>query len=226
MANKDLEKNTLLTVMPLISLILWLIVLVGHLTIGSEDYAGWIQYYSYYMFSLFVVIVLLFTLKYSYKAHAKNVMKGLIGALTVSLIYVNADNIFTHIVYAAEYGEYYGSMYTVSSICDGVIFVCMVLFTINHFMIQANHHSSPKKVEANAVLNTIVIFAAIAGFVTGEISTLGHYDIAGIILSLANNFLYYGIFISVFSCIVRIETRLDYFRIKREEIKEKTAEEK
>jgi len=220
MANKDLEKNTLLTVMPVVSLVLWVIFLALLFVADAETGLGWFSYYSYYMFSVLIVIVLLFSLKHSYRSHTKNVMKGVIGALTVSLIYVNADTVFSHLVDMPMYHEYYGLMFTISSVCDLVIFVCMILFTINHFMIQADHHSSPKRVEANAVLNTIVIFAAIAGFITGELSSLGTDDALTSILFLADNLLYYGLFVTVFSCIVRVETRLDYFRIKREEIKE------
>jgi len=215
MENKFYQKDSMLTVVPYVSAALWIATILSIILLGGEEYAGWVGYSGYYYFGILTTIILMFVLKYSYKTHTKNVMKGIIGALCVSLIFIPASNIFYHLIYAAEYEEYYGFSFTISSVCDVIIFICMVMFTINHFVIQADHHSSPQKVVLNERLNIIIVVAAVIGFISGEVSTIAEGMPVAVIDTLGS-LLYYGLFVGVFLSILHVERKLDYFRLLRE----------
>jgi len=134
----------------------------------------------------------------SYKRHSKNVMKGLVGFILMGLLALTITCVFPL--------EPEQKLYTVLSLANLVVVIALC---VNHFVINADHHSRSANVCLNQVLlfGTFVLFVAIAG--AWIIGATGFFAVLYMIGIPVGSF-------GVTAAIVCVESRLDAYRIDRE----------
>lgn len=165
-----------------------------------------LYFIAFSSFAFAICIIIMYT---SYIHHEKNVMKGIIGLFLGFLIIYNANVAFTSI-----------SDFIISSIPFSAIgvssivsLVVSILFTINHFLINSDHHSNPTRVYFNQLLiivNAIVSIVVFGSVVAMHISNGS--SMLNIILTIVSG-LGSAVSYNVVAC---IETRLDVYRVQRE----------
>jgi len=159
-------------------------------------------------------IVMSFALYATYKSHVKNIMKPLLGAaLMLILTYeveVGCFYIQDLILCPQDYVGYVGSTALIGyAIVTILLFLVMLAINVMHYVINASHLYSPKKVKANNYLCIafIILVCAqglfIAKFDTGAVAIIG--DELGCLCDI--------FFIGM---IIIIENSLDEFRHERE----------
>jgi len=158
----------------------------------------WMQY-SYMAAIVIVNSVSVIAFYYSYRKHSKNVMKSLGGFLLMGLLALTIVATFPL--------DPTDPIYIVLSLVN--LIVVMVL-CINHLVINSNHHSKSSNIRLNQVLlfvQFLIYIIMAARWIAG---------ISGIILVLYM----IGIPVAAFgvtASIVCVESRLDAYRIDREE---------
>ncbi len=165
---------------------------------------------SWYMESI-LMAVLSFLLYRSYRSHTKNIMKPLVGATLVVLLWYNMDNTGYYIQYFNEYLSWFPNknaciLYLIFQI---IIFILLAAINIMHYIINSTHHSSPSKIKINKGLYTaFVVFTVLkcitSIFFNGSIVI----SIEAFASSIADTF--------ILASVLIIESSLDEFRILRE----------
>ena len=165
-----------------------------------------------------IYIIIGFFVYYSYHTHNKNVMKPLLGAMLIMLLYISTDNGLYYLQYIKDNSEYYGTTFMIMSIIWVLIFVVLLLINIMHYVINSSHSSSPQKVLFNKILFFIFAALTIAQGVTDVICYIelntDTYSTLNCVLDILTS-LCMIIFIYI---VIIIEGSLDEFRIKREAI--------
>lgn len=148
----------------------------------------------------------------AYAKHDKNVMKGLMGALLTELILNELCYLFGFFTVRLGAITEISSLYAAVFIALEVIYfgLALALF-IDHFVINSDHHSSPKLVRLNRILLIALLITIVAQevcnfFALGEVEAL----------SLLSQIVWFVLEVSTYAVIVCIESKLDAFRIKRE----------
>jgi len=153
-----------------------------------------------------VAVMGLFMFK-AYKSHQKNMMKGLIGACLMWMLYEEVD--FAGAVLVSERSFFISSLegaYTFFSILKilNVILILVIFFL--HFRINSEHHSRPVEIRVNQILNLqLIVFYAV------DIATqlfFGEISASQIVLMFFKTVLMF--------MVISIESRLDEYRIIRE----------
>ena len=156
----------------------------------------------------------------SYRSHVKNVMKPLLGATLMLMLYYNMLFALNDIPYLGTTTAIYpnAAAFNASIIFEILLFVTLLLINIMHYVINSTHHSSPGKVTANRVL--YILFAV---FTFGDcICSLFFGSTALITVSY-----FCGNIADLFmlATVIIVETSLDKFRIAREAKAEEDEEE-
>lgn len=160
-------------------------------------------------FASFCQVVCIIVLYTSYQHHEKNVMKGIIGTLLGIKVLFYAYTVSN----AISYLRLFEIPFSYLDISNTILLVVSLLFTINHYLINSDHHSNPTRVFLNQLLiivNAIVVIAVYASLlrllIIGGSSTLNIIVVAvcGIGAVVSYN---------VVAC---VETRLDVYRVERE----------
>lgn len=154
-----------------------------------------------------------FFLDWSYNRHEKNVMKGLIGALLAIVI-------ISQFTFAFDYNLVENlkvlSQTTIGYIELALSIVNLILFVmlfINHFVINSEHHSNPRKIKFNQVVIYLIAAVSLAEIV---LSIFVYPNDAVIVVEYICRAL---LAISLLVMIVCIESKLDAYRIIKEEKK-------
>jgi len=160
--------------------------------------AGCLLGFGYVMtrLPLFIEALCVVFLYSSYKKHSKNVMKGLMGALLMTML-LAAINCFSALYSPAEY--VFASIY---------LGVTAILF-VSHYIINSDHHSKPGYIKLNQALCIVYALNILA------------WDSVGLFTS-GNLLMIIGCLINIVSCVgvmasvVCVESRLDAYRLERE----------
>ncbi len=136
----------------------------------------------------------------SYLNHDKNVMKGMIGTVMGIIVTYDAYRLF------APETEKWMPL----TVLHTAVLVLDVAFTVVHYRINSDHHSSPRHVFFNQLL---LVLLALASVVTELLSfrlesSLVWY-VTCVVLALS--------YVFAFGAIACIESKLDAYRIRREQ---------
>ncbi len=141
---------------------------------------------------LMCMLVLWFT----YKAHNKNAMKGMMGAILMALL-LEGNSMLAKAVILAD------------KIIVPIYLVCAAALFISHFVINSTRHPSPASVKLNQILAFLLAAADLAWYIVW----IPHET--AILTSVAD--CVYGIsFACLTAAIVCVESRLDAYRLDRE----------
>jgi len=157
---------------------------------------GFIMDYSIELLPVLLRVACIIVLYVSYIKHSKNVMKGMIGALLLSIV--------NTAISLLSYNEI-----VLDKVCSVIFLVVSLLLFINHFIINSNRHSSPKAVLLNQL---VLIIMAVNNFVW----TLGRTSVYVTGLGIATMIIDSLCLIAILSVIVCVESRLDAYRLDRE----------
>jgi len=142
-------------------------------------------------------ILLVFGIAISYKAHEKNIMKTLFGAVLMGQIIA----IFNYVSFCFENGE--TVFVTVINI---ILLLLMSVFFVNHLVLGYGHKASPDRVKLNRVIGVLTAVVAIIQIIPAFSSTeIAVYCIMGLIAE-------HTIIIEILC----IETKVDAYKIIRE----------
>jgi len=143
----------------------------------------------------------------SYRAHDKNVMKGLMGA---ELMWMLTQEItFSCSLLISEKEAFMlslGSGYPFFVIIDIISLLTMLFIFALHFMINSQHESSPTEIWLNQLLNVLLIVIYL--LTTILLLIFDSLSISMVVLMIFK--------VSLMLMIISIESRLDEYRIKRE----------
>jgi len=134
------------------------------------------------------------TLYVSYIMHNKNVMKGMMGALLGALL-LNAS-------------EWISSTVALDKVVGWIFLMLMIVLMFNHFVINSDHHSNPKNIYFNQILVIFCVILLLLWDILWAINNGGKIIGAAIVDAFCST--------SVLACIVCVESRLDAYRIDRE----------
>lgn len=141
----------------------------------------------------------------AYQKHEKNVMKGMMGALLMIQL---LGCILNFTLFGID-SPVFSAVYIESSIYSGILLILTTALFINHFIINSDHHSSPRMIYINQILAiAIILFNAFWNF--RGICVYPNWQ--NIVTSILDAFAYGG----VLCIIVCVESRLDAYRIDRE----------
>ena len=156
--------------------------------------------------------ILAFFLYYAYKRHDKNVMKGLLGSLLTILIVNELISVYAYFLgqyaVADKLDPFVGYLYL---LVKSLLVAVQGLIFLTHFIINADHHSSPALVKFNQVLLVSAMILIICQELFGFFA-LGIYSWGYFIAQLC----WFILEISSYGVVVCIESKLDAFRILRE----------
>jgi len=144
---------------------------------------------------MLLTAVCVITLFASYKNHAKNVMKGMMGALLMALV-ISAFILVE-------------SRRVLDVICGWINVLLVLGFAVDHFMINGTHLASPAKIRVNQVLLAAIVVNKLV------------WDVLSILISATSTVIFAAILdvvatASIAGAVVCVETRLDAYRLKRE----------
>jgi len=142
-------------------------------------------------------ILIVFGIAISYKAHEKNIMKTLFGAVIMGQI-IYTFNFITSIFGITEY------IFTLVLTIIGLL-LYIVLF-INHLILGYGHKASPDRVKLNRVVGLLIFIVICISRIPNYISA--EMIISGILGILAET--------SIILEILCIETKVDAYKIIRE----------
>lgn len=143
-----------------------------------------------------IISACLVTLYISYKNHEKNVMKGMMGAILMAVLF---DGV--------------GYITKINLEVDKIVVPLYIIFAAglfaNHFAINKEHHSNPVNVVLNQILAALLAVCNIVWFIVRLASEASVMDaIADAIYAVA--------FACLAATIVCVESRLDAYRVNRE----------
>ena len=159
---------------------------------------------------IFVLICLFMYL--SYRAHNKNVMKPLLGAALMVMLYIELDWALFYLNYFGELHEWYEPAAAFMAYCflEFAIAIVLLLINIIHYVINATHLSSPKKIRFNKSLLILYVVLVIGQIISCFIF---YYDSAAFAISEISFCLSS---LAMIYMVIVIEGSLDGFRIERE----------
>jgi len=159
-----------------------------------------------------LMAVVSFFLYYTYRDHTKNVMKPLLGASLMVVLYYEMQTALDLFENFDEYVEYKldADFFRAYVVLYLLVFVSLLGMNIMHYVINSTHHSSPKKIRLNQYIYVaFMVFVILRG---------------GCLIFLKTSLLdFVGDFCACFAdvffinSVILIETNLDEFRIEREE---------
>lgn len=160
----------------------------------------------YYLYAALLLLIgpIVAILYYSYVKHNKNVMKGLMPLLLALLFVIDL----------VAFLDAYLNGEMLEKIVAGANSIIDVAIIVVHFLINSDHHSSPILVAANQIL--LIIYTLLSVVTLFPVIFLSGSIIIGL-GSLLTSFAY----VALVSTIICIETRIDAFKAKRDESKEK-----
>jgi len=137
--------------------------------------------------------VCLFVAYYSYRKHSKNIMKGMIGSVLMGYMCIIYSSFFA-------YDDFVITL---------VIAILMLVFAINHYIINGEHHSNPVGVYISQFLGMFfaIILCLEAALLVPDCVNTGD-TIVQLLMCVAQP--------SAIFCIICIETRIDSYKLKRE----------
>jgi len=141
--------------------------------------------------------IYLVVLYISYKRHEKNVLKGIMGA-TLSTMLISALYVIPMITLPAE------------KVIIPLNAVLSALLLTNHFVINSSRKSSPTNIRLNQVLVLLIAINLIAWSVVWFPYSLTATDIIADVCAIVG-------FAFMAASIVCVESRLDAYRLDREE---------
>jgi len=159
-----------------------------------------------------VFFICLIYLYVSFKRHNKNVQKGLLGAVLMWYLYDEVGFVVDGIILDAEvfkvYNSFSGIVYIVLSLLCAILFAGLF---VNHFIINSDHHSRPVNIFINQLLIILIALFSIIS-IPFQIHVLtGHgWEIAEAVT-------WHTGLAALVVLIASYETRLDAYRIDREE---------
>jgi len=130
----------------------------------------------------------------AYRKHSKNVMKGMIGATLMGYIIMIYTSFFA---------------YENDILISAITVIFMIIFMVNHYIINSKHHSNPRRVGINQILGlffAIVLCIEAALLVPDCVNKAD--TIVQILMCIAQP-------CAIF-CIICIESRIDAYKINRE----------
>ena len=167
------------------------------------------------LYSLFIIDLVFFlcvaALFFAYRAHNKNVQKGLLGAILMWYLYDEINYIVGSIILNSEtfvvYNNFWGRGYIYMSIATMVLFAALF---VNHFIINGDHHSRPVNIFVNQLLVIILAVISIVSMIfqcfvfNGDFASIleaisWHVGLAALVLMIA-----------------AYESRFDAYKLKRE----------
>lgn len=138
----------------------------------------------------------------SYRSHEKNVMKGLLGLVLGVVFAMDA-------FYLAEaFGQnVFGVIfYLLTLLVDGAL-------TVNHFIINSDHHSSPKQVFLNQILVLTRMGLLLIDMIPTLVENAGETGAGLLAVATVSSVL---AFAAALGTVVCVESRLDAYRIERD----------
>lgn len=169
--------------------------------------SGWFNI-TYTIERVFIIGCLI-TLAVSYKKHAKNIMKPMMGALLAASFFCDLPLAVDMLSNGQWYYDNVGDVWAIYEIL--VIFSLMgyLAILIFHMIINSDHHSSPAKVKINQIIIILVMVVYVGEIIISLfINRSVSFMLAKICCSLAN--------IALLDMIIAIESKLDLFRQARE----------
>jgi len=151
-----------------------------------------------YLVQCIVEGVCLFFIYTSYKKHQKNMTKGLLGFLL-------AINLLNTI----EFSQLLDGT-VLDYFMEGITLIVTVILTVNHFVINRTHKSSPMNVYINQISAGVLIL--ISGIVWSVLGLLQNPNGVVAFTNIMSLFGYSG----KIAAIVCVESRLDAYRLDRE----------
>lgn len=155
-----------------------------------------------------IVCILMYA---SYRAHVKNVMKPLLGATLMLILYYNMDWACFYIEEFKDVVEYYSGdiAFIVYIVTQILLFVTLVPINVMHYVINATHHSSPKKIALNKAFYILFAVFTLAQCVCSIFMDAATNDVISMFAgSIADLFM--------LAMVIIIESSLDEFRLARE----------
>jgi len=143
----------------------------------------------------------------SYKKHQKNVMKGLMGASLMWMLYEEVD-FAGEVLYTskAAFAASLGNAYAFFSCLKFLNVVLILLIFLLHFRINSYGHSRPVEVRLNQLFNILLIAFYLLDIFTQVF--FGEINASQIVLMFFKTVLMF--------VVISIESRLDEFRIIKE----------
>ncbi len=138
-------------------------------------------------------VIILF---YSYKKHSKNIMKGIMGSLL-------AGQLISSIQYLSN------MRFDIEYISTLLFAFFSVLLFINHFIINSEHHSSPKQIKFNQLLVILLFLNCTSYNMLWCIYDCTLLTLVWCIVDTVG-------FLGMVSVVVCVESRLDAYRLDRE----------
>ncbi len=178
-------------------LVAMLLAVVGQSLLAIHFLIDGKQYLLSSAFSILAAVGCCITLFVSYQKHAKNVMKGAIGALLMAILLDSFS-------YISSMGNS-----VINSISTPIYIFLALALLVNHFLINEKHTASPRNVAINRILVcgiAIIQFIWTATFLANSSEVL--YSIFQIGYMIG--------FPSMCAVIVCVESRLDAYRLDRE----------
>ena len=160
-------------------------------------------------FASFCQVICFIIMYTSYIHHEKNVMKGIIGTLLGIKVLFYAYTVSNAFLYL----RLYDIPFSYLDISNTVLLIVSLLFTINHYLINSEHHSNPTRVFLNQLLiivNAVVVIAVYASLL--RLLIIGNSSALNIIVVAICGI---GAVVS-YNVVACIETRLDVYRVERE----------
>ena len=165
---------------------------------------------SWVLMSILMVIVC-FAMYFAYRSHTKNLMKPMLGAALMLQLAIELDWGGYYLQYIGEVTELYKSESAFAIYAMVQILILFVIAGINimHYVINASHHSSPKKVKFNqALCIAYIVLVAVQCVCYILLDSTVMFAVGDCLTSIADIF--------SMGIVICIESSMDEFRLARE----------
>jgi len=143
----------------------------------------------------------------SYRAHDKNVMKGLMGAELMWMLSSEVAITCTLMVTGKDaFKAGLGSGYSFFVVIEMIALLTMLFIFALHFMINSQRESSPTEIWLNQLLNVFLIVIYLV--ITILLLAFDYLSASMIVLMIFK--------VALMLMVISIESRLDEYRIRRE----------
>jgi len=142
-----------------------------------------------------ILAVCLLCLFFSYESHSKNVMKGLMGGLLMTVVILSLNGLEAELL--------------LDKICGVLFLIFAVALTVNHFLINRTHSASPAQVFLNQ-------FIALLMFLNHLSWSIGLICLSPILPNIVSSLVSAVAMLCMLASVVCIETKLDAYRLDRE----------
>ena len=166
-----------------------------------------------------LMVIMCFALCFTYRSHTKNVMKPMLGAALMLLLTTELSRGGYYLQYVGQVTKIFAIDAAFAGFATAQILLFFVVAGINimHYVINADHHSNPKKVKFNRALCVIfVVLVVVQCIYFASVDDPAVLAVGDCLACFADVF--------ALGIVICIEGSLDEFRIAREE-KAKAAEE-